>query len=67
MKLNPGECVIRFCRACGKQMHLSMYDWDINYRWYHFHCNDCNYDVTLNEIIMEDFRNTKQSDGDYLE
>ena len=67
MKLKPDECVIRFCRSCGKQMHLSSYDWDIHYRWYHFHCNDCGYDVSLGENIMPRFRSMKQSDGDYLE
>ena len=67
MKLNPDECVIRLCKSCGKQMHLSSYEWDIQYRWYHFHCNDCGFDVSLGENIMEDFRSMKQSDGGYLE
>jgi len=48
-------------------MNLEGYEWDLDFRWYHFHCDDCEYDVSLSESITKGVREINQKESNFLE
>lgn len=61
LKLKPHECLIRLCLICGERM-VPHYEYDTEYRWYHFKCNNCNTLVSLGEMINLDYREDESSE-----
>ena len=50
-EIPPKVCVTRLCRFCHEDMNLD-YEFDSEYRWYIFTCEDCGIISTLGEMIV---------------
>lgn len=49
-EISPSVCVTRLCRFCQEYMKLD-YEFDTEYRWYTFTCEDCGITSSLGESI----------------
>lgn len=54
-ELHPEDCLIRLCRFCKTPMLKTSYEWDSEYRWYGFYCENCNFHTTIGEPINDIF------------
>ena len=54
-ELHPEDCLIRLCRFCKTPMLKTSYEWDSEYRWYTFYCENCNFHTTIGEPINDIF------------
>lgn len=67
-EISPENCLIRICRICHKTMELSNYEFDSEYRWYTFFCDNCEITSVLGEMINEDYRDEyEEEDGIQLD
>ena len=51
-EIPPKFCVRRLCRFCHEYMNLD-YEFDSDYRWYIFTCEDCGIKSSLGEMILD--------------
>ena len=58
-EIPPKVCVTRICRFCHKYMNLE-YEFDSDYRWYIFTCEDCGIISSLGEMIVDGGINTQE-------
>ena len=54
-ELSPEDCLIRLCRFCKTPMLKTSYEWDSEYRWYTFYCENCSFFTTIGEPINDIF------------
>jgi len=64
-EIPPKVCVTRLCRFCHEYMNLD-YEFDSDYRWYIFTCEDCGIISSLGEMIVDGGINTKEDDFDKI-
>ena len=50
-ELSPEDCLIRLCRFCTTPMKKTYFEYDSDYRWYSFNCEDCVYYTDIREPI----------------
>ena len=62
-EIPPKACVTRLCRFCQEYMNLD-YEFDSDYRWYVFTCENCDIISSLGEMIVDGGINTKEDDFD---
>jgi len=51
-EIPPEACITRLCRFCHEYMNLD-YEFDSDYRWYIFTCEDCRIRSSLGEMIVD--------------
>ena len=54
ISIDPSKSLIRICRFCLNPMILIHYEFDTEFRWFSFYCEECDHGTTLGEPIGED-------------
>lgn len=51
ISIDPSKSLIRICRFCLNPMILVSYESDTEFRWFTFHCEECDHGTKLGEPI----------------
>ena len=51
ISIDPSKSLIRICRFCLNPMILIHYEFDTEFRWFSFYCEECDHGTTLGEPI----------------